>query len=95
MNPEIVAHLKTLQKHWMRWDSASREYVEIMISPTVIERDGKVIVSAEDGLEWANYYGEMDEGPYPWIHKTLEDFAEDYDMHWEWENPGCISLWRN
>lgn len=60
--------------------------------PTVFVREsGKIIVSAEDGNGWADYYGEF-RGGFPWIHPDLEKFAQDRGMFWEWENPGAIIL---
>jgi hypothetical protein len=89
---KIVEALKALKKPWMEYDKAKKEYVDIEVSPTVIERDSKIIVSAEDGLRWADYYGEF-EGGYQWIEPVLEAFAKEHGLHWEWNDPGSISLW--
>lgn len=88
---KIVAELKALKKPWMKWDAEKREYLDIEVSPTVIERDGKIFISAEDGLVWADYYGEY-AGGYAVIDKRLEAFAKERGFYWEWENPGAIYL---
>lgn len=89
---KIVEALKALKKPWMKYDKASKAYVDTQVVPTVIERDDKIIVSAEDGLLWADYYGEFSGGDM-WIEPVLEAFAKEHGLHWEWENPGAISLW--
>jgi len=81
ISKKIINKLKTLEIDW----------VEGICTPTVIERDGKVLVSTEDGKCLADYYGEF-WGGYPWVHSALEAFAEKHGMFWEWQNPGCISL---
>jgi hypothetical protein len=90
-NEKIVSELKALKKAGIEYDKQAREYKDVQVSPTVIERDGKILVSAEDGLLWADYYGEFS-GGYPIIDKALEDFAKARGMFWEWENPGAIYL---
>ncbi|MBO0738356.1 MAG: hypothetical protein J2P48_17580 [Alphaproteobacteria bacterium] len=61
--------------------------------PTVFIRNDRpnVIVSAEDGGYFADYYGEY-RGGYPWIHPKLEEFATKRGYFWEWEHPGSIML---
>ena len=61
------------------------EIVDTEVSPTVFERDGRVIVSAEDGNNFADYYSDH-------IDARLESIAEKYDGYFEWENPGAISF---
>jgi len=77
----IINKLRALEIDW----------VEGVCTPTVIERDGRVFVSAEDGKCLADYYGEFS-GDDAWIHPALESFADKHGMFWEWQNPGCISL---
>ena len=48
-----------------------------------------VMVSAENGDNAADYYGEF-RGGYPWINPALERLAQHYDGYWEWQNPGAI-----
>ena len=80
-NKNITTKLKELKIDW----------VEGICNPTVIEKDDRVIVDAEDGKCLADYYGEFT-GGYPWIHPDLEKFAEKNNLFWEWVNPGCIQL---
>jgi hypothetical protein len=91
MKTEIIDALKALKKPGIEWNKATKTYDDIDVSPTVIERDGKVLVSAEDGLNWADYYGEFS-GGMPFIDKRLEEFATAHGMYWEWESPGAIYL---
>ena len=60
-------------------------------SPDIFIRDGLLKVSAEDGEDFADYYGEF-RGGYPYIDKRLEKIADKYDTYWEWDNPGVITL---
>lgn len=55
-------------------------------------RDGVLKVSGEDGRGLIDYYGEY-RGGYPYINPKLEAFAKEHGMHWEWDDPGSISLW--
>lgn len=87
----IVEALKALTKKWYAWDKVAKDLIETTVSPTVIERDGKIVVSAEDGLYWADYYGEFHGGDM-YIDPILEAFAKERGLFWEWENPGAISL---
>ena len=54
-------------------------------------RDGMLYVSAEEGDDAADYYGEY-RGGDPWINPKLEELACNNDAFWEWQNPGCIEL---
>lgn len=70
-------------------------------APTVFLREGDkkstVLVSAEDGKSFADFYGEF-RGGYPWIHPSLEKWANDMGQemgrkfYWDWENAGCLIL---
>ena len=51
-----------------------------------------VYVSAENGDDAADYYGEF-RGGYPWINPKLVRLAEKNGLMWEWQNPGCIGLY--
>lgn len=61
------------------------------VAPHSFIRDGLLHVSAEEGDDAADYYGEF-RGGYPWINPTLENFAKENGCYWEWDNPGCIVL---
>jgi hypothetical protein len=55
--------------------------------------DGEVIiVSAEDGNYFADYYCEFNNDD-PYIHPKLEKIADKYGLYWEWEHAGAISLY--
>ena len=57
--------------------------------------DGKYVkVSTEHGDDAGDYYGEYrNQGGYPWINPKLERLAKSKKAYWEWENPGCITLY--
>lgn len=51
-----------------------------------------VFVSAEEGDDAADFYGEY-RGGYPWINPKLEELAQEGSGRWEWVNPGCIGIY--
>ncbi len=62
------------------------------VEPTArVNEDGHLEISAEDGKDLADYYGEF-RGGYPWIHPRLETWAKRLGFHWEWQHPGAIVL---
>lgn len=62
-----------------------------VVPTTYIRDDGMLCISAEDGKDSADYYGEF-RGGYPWINPALESWAEKRGYNWQWENPGAIVL---
>ena len=89
---EVVEQLKAFEIATVAWCRERKEFVEVVVTPTVIEcEDGNIWVSAEDGKYLADYYGEVT-GGYPYINEHLEKFAKDRGMFWEWQDPGTISL---
>ena len=56
---------------------------------SIIERDGRIFLSGEDGLGLVDYYGEYRDG-YPYINPDIEKAATKAGGYWEWENPGAI-----
>ncbi len=59
-------------------------------APTVIiTSSGRLMVSAEDGRGFADYYGEF-RGGYPWIAPELEQWAKTNGGYFEWQNAGTI-----
>jgi len=87
----IIEKLRLVQIPGHKWNKEKKDFDEVMVHPTVILRDNLVIVSAEDGHYFADYYGEF-RGGYPWIHEVLEAFAKEHKCFWEWENAACICL---
>ena len=75
----------------LNFDRETKEFENVYGSPTVIERDGLVIVSAEDGKGFADYYGEFTGGDM-WINPELEAIAKKHGGYWEWESAGAISF---
>lgn len=89
MKKKVFAELLTLSIPDQDYDRSTSEFVDIRRGPLVILRDKRLIVSAEDGGYFADYYG-SDAQPWPWVHPALEKLAEKHGGFWEWENPGCI-----
>jgi len=74
--------------------------VDILVpAPIFVRRSGEIVLSAEDNTEsyFADYYGEYAPKGYKgcaWVHERLEKWASDHDCFWEWENAGCLILYR-
>ncbi len=82
------------------WDKKLRDLVPVKRRPTGFVRDGLLVVSAEDGLGFADAYGQPsidEDGNEYWtgthyIDPRLEKWAEERGCYWEWETPGTIVL---
>ena len=61
---------------------------------TWIDDDGVLHVSAENGDDAADYYGEF-RGGLPHINPKLEAAAKTCGMYWEWDHAGSISAYEN
>lgn len=85
---KLIADLNAVTKQHYEYNKKTKEMDEMQVSPTVIEREGDVIISGEDGLYFVDYYGELTGEMF--IHPDLEAVAEKHGGYWEWENPGCI-----
>ena len=69
------------------WNKTTKTHDEVTVSPTVWVNDaGRLCVSAEDGLDFADYWGDC------YIASGIEAVAKANGTYWEWENCGCISL---
>lgn len=60
-------------------------------SEAIFVRGDHVKFSTEYGCYGAEYYGMKG---YAEICDTMEKFADKLDMHWEWENPAIITLYK-
>lgn len=58
----------------------------------ILRTDGRLVVSAENGDQAADYYGEF-RGGYPWINPKLEEIVDKAGCMLEWESPGALSVW--
>lgn len=96
---EFINALRELRKS----DFEEESYVYVTL---ILDRDkeGQIIVSAEDGRGWADYYQEYlteymdDAGKIQnafGIATALNDLAEVHGFFWEWENPGAIIAYEN
>jgi hypothetical protein len=56
--------------------------------------DGSVKMSAEEGDGLADYYGEFT-GFDPWVDPRVEKIVTRNGGFVEWDNPGCLSIWRD
>jgi hypothetical protein len=73
------------------WNRETREHEDKLVAPHAFIRDGYLYVSAENGDDAADYYGEY-HGGYAWINPILEKFATDNKCYWEWQDAGTIVL---
>ena len=90
---KIFAELQDVQLDTFDWDREAKDLVPVKKNVYAFLRDdGAICVSAEEGDGAADYYGEFS-GGYPTICDELEAFAKARELHWEWESPGCITLW--
>jgi len=69
--------------------TANHELIEAKRKPHAFERDGHLFISAENGDNAADYYGEY-RGGYCWINPALEAWAKKRGGFFEWENPATI-----
>jgi hypothetical protein len=91
MNAELLQ--KKLPK-LMTFEFVGADLVEVYKKPKSFIRDGQLYISAENGDDAADYYGEY-RGGYPYINPALEDFATKNKGYFEWENPACIVFVKN
>lgn len=69
------------------WNKATKTHDEVTVHPTVwINEAGRLCVSAEDGLNFADYWSDC------YIDSGLEAVAKAHGAYWEWEDCGHISL---
>ncbi len=73
------------------WDRKLRALVDDAAAPTVLVQDGTLILSAEDGHGFADFYGEFS-GGYPTIDPRIQQVAADEGCFWEWRDPGSLVL---
>ena len=71
------------------WDKEAKEHDEVEKPLEIIERDGKIYISGEDGTGIVDYYGEFSGGD-PYIDPRLVAAAEKAGGYWEWESAGSI-----
>jgi len=88
---KLIKDISAVEREGFRWNTETKTYDDIMVTPTIIQVDGKLLISGEDGKGFVDYYGEY-RGGYPWIDPKLEEIAEKHGFYWEWENPGAICL---
>ena len=72
---------------WVKTD-----LVKAKVSPTVYECDNHILISAEDGKDIADYYGEC-RGGYPYICEELEALADKLGVIIEWQDAGTLSIY--
>lgn len=71
------------------WEGS--KLVDVKVTVVSVYSDSQLFVSAEQGDDAADYYGEFRSGD-PWINPTLKTWAKERGFYWEWENPGMIVL---
>lgn len=70
------------------------ELVEVYEPPVSFIKEGCLFISAENGDDACDYYGEF-RGGYPYINPALEEFAAKNGGMFEWQNPSCIVFCKN
>ena len=75
----------------MVWNRETKEHDDKLVAPHAFIRDGQLFLSAENGDDAADYYGEF-RGGYAWINPILEKFATENKCYWEWQDAGTIVL---
>lgn len=83
---ERLRAVRAVDFEWRRGPDGRPELVEVEVAPTLFEVDGNVVLSAEDGLPFADYYHDMHVNP------ELERIAREEGCFWEWESPGSLVL---
>lgn len=89
---QLVKALSKVTTEGEKYNRETGKYEEATLMPTLfLDRDhaNQVVLSAEDGGYFADYYGEY-RGGYPWVHPEVEEAAEKLGFYWEWENAGAL-----
>jgi len=68
----------------LKWNRETKEFSDVFGSPTIIQNEDALFISAEDGKGFADYYRDM------YINEQLETIAKQHGGYWEWQNPGAI-----
>lgn len=64
-----------------------------------LEQHGTFGISAEENYDtlWADYYETAHlDNHYNYqfgVHPKITTILDKYDLHAEWDNPGCLSVW--
>ncbi len=78
----------------MTFEFNGPDLIEVYKEPKSFIKNGNLYISAENGDDAADYYGEF-RGGDPYINPLLEDFAAKNGGYFEWENPACIVFIKN
>ncbi len=54
--------------------------------------DDTFMISCGRGEDSIDYYGEFQKG-HPWVDPRIESILADNDLHFEWNNPECGTVW--
>lgn len=86
--------LRDADGKWMDDKDGEPLWKPIIRSPHVFkgERPDQIILSAEDGGYFADYYGEF-RGGDSWVHESIEEWAKAHGYEIGWRDPGSVSLY--
>ncbi|MFV2091155.1 MAG: hypothetical protein ACC642_10880 [Pseudomonadales bacterium] len=93
----LVKAMSKITTEGEKYNRQTGKYEPAMVMPTLIlDRDesNQVMLSAEDGGYFADYYGEF-RGGYPWIDPRVEKAAERLGFYWEWENAAVLTAYES
>lgn len=88
----LVKALSKVTTEGEQYNASTGKHEPATLMPTLyLDRDhsNQVVLSAEDGGHFADYYGEF-RGGYPWIDPRVEEAAEKLGLYWEWENAAAL-----
>lgn len=72
--------------------------------PVAVENQGEFLITSDAYAVWPgqsltgpviDYYGEFDGQGYPWIHPEIREKAKKMGLVLEWENAGCVGVYRD
>jgi hypothetical protein len=92
MQLRLVKALSKVTTAGEKYNRDTGKYEDATLMPTLfLDRDeaNQVVLSAEDGGYFADFYGEA-HGGYPWIDPRVEEAADELGLYWEWENAAAL-----
>lgn len=69
--------------------SLDKDYNTVEVPAPVFVRDGEIFLNAETDIFVADYYREFGGDD---IERSVREWAEANNGHWEWVNPGCLQF---
>lgn len=89
---KLIKAMSRITGNGLKYNQDTGKYEDAVVMPTLcLDRDhtNQVVLSAEEGDGFADYYGEFRDG-CPWIDPRIEEAADELGLYWEWENAGAL-----